>query len=83
MSSYLKWSSGSWAILSNVFYLEEQTEADPLIVSDISPLLWVYRLVDAGVSNINTCTVTITLTMPAVLCAVRPPIRFQKALGMV
>ena len=54
MSSYLKWSSGSWAILSNVFYLEEQTEADPLIVSDISPLLGVYCLVNARVSNINT-----------------------------
>ena len=49
MSSYLK-----WAILSNVFYLEEQTEADPLIVSDISPLLGVYCLVNARVSNINT-----------------------------
>ena len=66
-----------------MIYLEEEAEADPLVISDISPLLWVYRLVDAGVSNINTCTVTITLTMPAVLCAVCPPIRFQKALGMV
>ena len=66
-----------------MIYLEEEAEADPLVISDISPLLWVYRLVDAGVSNINTCTVTTTLTMPAVLCAVRPPIRFQKALGMV
>ena len=37
-------------------YLEEEAEADPLVVSDISPLLWVYCLVDAGVSNINTCT---------------------------
>ena len=64
-----------------MIYLEEEAEADPLVISDISPLLWVYCLVDAGVSNINTCTVTITtLTMPAVPC---PPIRFQKALGMV
>ena len=39
-----------------MIYLEEEAEADPLVVSDISPLLWVYCLVDAGVSNINTCT---------------------------
>ena len=46
-----------------MIYLEEEAEADPLVVSDISPLLWVYCLVDAGVSNINTCTVTVTVTI--------------------
>ena len=35
-------------------YLEKQTEADPLIVSDISSLLRVHCLVDARMSNINT-----------------------------
>ena len=46
-----------------MIYLEEEAEADPLVVSDISPLLWVYCLVDAGVSNINTCTVTLIIIL--------------------
>ena len=35
-------------------YLKEKAETDPLVISDISPLLRVNSLVNAGVSNINT-----------------------------
>ena len=35
-------------------YLKEKAKADPLVISDISPLLRVYSLVNARVSNINT-----------------------------
>lgn len=33
-------------------YLEEEAEADPLVVLDVSPLLGIHRLVDARVSHI-------------------------------
>ena len=56
MSSYLKWSSGSWAILSNVFYLEEQTEADPLIVLMVSSLIGIKRFVHTWMSDIKADT---------------------------
>ena len=35
-------------------YLKEKAETDPLVISDISPLLRVNSFVNAGVSNINT-----------------------------
>ena len=35
-------------------YLEEETEADPLVVSDVSPLLRVDSLVNARMGHINT-----------------------------
>ena len=53
----------------NSSYLKEEAEADPLVISDISPLLWVYCLVDAGVSNINTCTVTIIIIIIIIIKA--------------
>ena len=35
-------------------YLEEETEADPLVVSDVSPLLRVDGLVNTRMGHINT-----------------------------
>ena len=34
-------------------YLEEETEADPLVVSDISPLIWVHGLVNARMGHVH------------------------------
>ena len=49
-------------------YLEEQTEADPLIVSDISSLLRVHCLVNAGMSNINTFKFILTRPFFCQIC---------------
>ena len=43
-----------WSNPLDFCYLEEETEADPLIVPHISSLFWIYCLVNTRVSNINT-----------------------------
>jgi hypothetical protein len=38
----------------NTIYLEEEAEADPLVVADIAPLLWINSLVYPGMGNIDS-----------------------------
>ena len=62
-------------------YLEEETEADPLVVSDVSPLLRVDSLVNTRMGHINP--------NPLPECAgyrvggVDPAVRVQHVLGDV
>ena len=47
-------NSRIWIKLFEFCYLEEETEADPLIVPHISSFFWIYCLVNTRMSNINT-----------------------------
>ena len=51
--SYLQISDSEWN-LQPLRYLEEEAEADPLVISDVSSLLRVDCLVNTRVSHVNT-----------------------------
>ena len=61
-------------------YLEEQAEANPLIVSDISSLLRVHCLVNTGMSNINTFK--FILTRPYAVRSVTNPLPESAGYGV-
>ena len=44
----------SWSVECTRVYLEEETEADPLVVSDVSPLIRVDSLVNARMGHVHS-----------------------------